>query len=176
MSASSTALATFASKISAFDEAEVVRAIQSLAWGILPGPECKAVGFRAVFFFSFFGLIVSLLALVLTLPLPSLPPRSPRSWGIDVTGSVSTVMVRGGSGGLGFGVKLVYDLLAMIGVGFEADGARALFELSLAVGCGLISPSPLASPPSLIVEVSDDGSAVSRDDPRVFESEIGSAT
>lgn len=85
VSASSTALATLASKMSALD-------VTVPAW--------SDGGLRANFFLSFFGLIVSELGFVLTLPFPSLPdmPRSPPiTCGTDSTVSVSTVIVRGGS-------------------------------------------------------------------------------
>jgi hypothetical protein len=51
--------------------------------------------FRAVFFFSFFGLMVSLLGFLRRLPLePCCPTFADKAtWGIDVTVSVSTVML-----------------------------------------------------------------------------------
>jgi hypothetical protein len=55
-------------------------------------PELTDGAFLVVFFFSFFGRIVSELGLVRMLPL--LPPPGPTAtWGIELTVSVSTVML-----------------------------------------------------------------------------------
>jgi hypothetical protein len=75
--------------------------------------------------------MVSLLGLVRMLPLPSRPLRyrsGPRICVLVTTGSVSTVIVRGGSGGLGFAVvKFVNERLARFDVTFDVlvDRARA---------------------------------------------------
>jgi hypothetical protein len=112
-------------------------------------PEWSEVGFRVAFFFSFFGLMVSLLGFVLTLPFPSLAdiPRSPTiSCGIEITGSVSIVMVRGGSVGLGLdAVKLVKERLARLIPGCDKLEALNFFPPSpFGMEC-LVSPSPLPS-------------------------------
>jgi hypothetical protein len=127
-------------------------------------PECKDVAFLVDFFLSFFGRIVSELGFVRTLPFPSLPeaPLSPTSsGGIEVTGSVSTVIVRGGPAVLGLEVvKLVNDRLAKFEAGRLAVEVNGFFELSALSVLVLPSPSPLASP-SLLVEAREAVSAVS---------------
>lgn len=62
--------------------------------GDIPVPGATVVCFRAVFFFSFFGRIVSELGFVRRLPFGPCAALGPRvTLGIDVTVSVSTVIV-----------------------------------------------------------------------------------
>ena len=120
---------------------------------------------RDVFFFSFslLGLMVSLLGFVLTLPFPSLPetPRSgPRSWGIEETGSVSMVIVLGGSfsGLILPALRLVKDRLASSEAGLDALGALDLRPFSVLFEFDLDGPSPPLPSPSLVSGVSVFGS------------------
>lgn len=127
MSASSTALATLASKISALE---------------VTVPEWSDGAFRVVFFLSFLGRMVSLLGLVRTLPPSRLIRRSgPSNWGVVVTGSVSIVMVLGWSGGFGFAaVRLVKDRLARFEPALEALSARDLLSPSILFAVDLELP------------------------------------
>lgn len=78
-----------------------------------PVPLVTAGCFRGAFFFSFLGLIVSELGFVLMLPPdPCTPaPCANATWGIDVTVSVSTVML----------CEVVSPDLALVVRGFRVD-------------------------------------------------------
>ncbi len=86
---------------------------------------------RAVFFFSFFGRIVSELGLLRTLPLFPTALASLRGiWGIEVTVSVSTVIFLSAS---------VLNDLRLVGTRREVGGADVVVNLN--------SPFPLLSLP-----------------------------
>jgi hypothetical protein len=114
------ALATLASKMSALEETV---------------PLCREGGFRVDFFLSFFAFIVSELGRGRTLALEFILLEAPRSpltpsttWGMELTVSVSTVMllIDSEAGLLLVEARLVNDLLARLEAGGGGAGAVAL--------------------------------------------------
>lgn len=151
MLASSTALATLASKISALEETK--SACQHNNQDSEPCrdslvPVLMDVGRRGFLFFSFLAFIISLLAFKRILPFASIfpePPRSPAMFkgacGTELTVSVSTVMLRvGGSPTLPLvGARFVTELLAIPEIGLLPAGL-----LSFAGGSAVSRIPPLS--------------------------------
>jgi hypothetical protein len=116
--------------------------------GCSPTPFVTECGFRALFLFSFFGRMVSELGFVRRLPLTPVPvPPPTATWGIELTVSVSTVMLFVAEASTPF-----FPARAEVAL------VRGVEFAPVDVGLSLISPffSPLSLPLSVVPAAADD--------------------